>query len=272
MNQDVAGLFKNKIRINQISELKSFQTRSGERLCFREYPVWSDTLILSIHGVGGDSRYMSMLAHRLAQQELGYGVTLDLRSHGGNFQGEVAQELRPSQIIQDIEEFLIFWKFHHGVKKIWLLGHSLGGAVAITLAKHLSQHFEIEKLILVSPFLGFEKNVLTKDSSLWIERAPTAWILNYPPSLRQGKEVIKYPISFIHACCQFDMTDLAEIASAKSVILLASPTDQICDWSMYVQIGQDAPSLKLIQVPNTDHLGLVMSPLGIQSIQSAIQK
>ncbi|MDD6223516.1 MAG: alpha/beta fold hydrolase [bacterium] len=107
--------------------------------------------ILLVHGFAGgvyDAEYLDHYLELVPQYDV---YTFTLPAHDGNSEGK----LKYTDWIEKSEsevEFLI----EHGYKKIYVIGHSMGGVIATYLA---SKYKEIKKLVLVAPafrFISFE--------------------------------------------------------------------------------------------------------------------
>lgn len=93
---------------------------------------------LIIHGFLGMSDNWKTLANQFAQ--LGFQVhALDMRNHGKSFHSD---EFNYEVMVQDVKEYVDF----HQLKDITLLGHSMGGKIAMLFATTYSNL--ISKLIV----------------------------------------------------------------------------------------------------------------------------
>lgn len=106
------------------------------RLYYR-YEGQGGALII-LHGLLGSSDNWRAMSKRLAQQFTVY--SLDLRNHG---QSPHAAKMNYVIMAEDIREFIQ----EHGLAHFFLLGHSLGGKVAMQFAA--THPNEVEKLVVV---------------------------------------------------------------------------------------------------------------------------
>ena len=81
--------------------------------------------LISLHGLFGSQENLGMINRNLAQQFCVHG--LDVRNHG---RSPHANEMNYQSMAQDILEYMDAQQLH----KVHLLGHSMGGKVAMTLA------------------------------------------------------------------------------------------------------------------------------------------
>ena len=80
--KDLIGLLDFKIPLLKIPTIKSIRNRYGEAIYFREFESTSNTLVVLVHGMGGDSRYLTQLGLQISQKT-GFRILLpDLKFHG----------------------------------------------------------------------------------------------------------------------------------------------------------------------------------------------
>jgi pimeloyl-ACP methyl ester carboxylesterase len=110
------------------------------KLFFRESGDGAPVVIL--HGLFGSSDNWFTLAKKLAEKNKVY--LLDLRNHGNSFH---AEEFNYQVMAQDVLNFLE----EHKIKQPVIIGHSMGGKVAMTIALNIPEN--LNKLIVadISP-------------------------------------------------------------------------------------------------------------------------
>lgn len=125
----------------------------GVRLHYRSWPAPAERAVLLVsHGLGEHGGRYAALAEDLVE----HGITsyaIDHRGHGrsGGPRGHVAHF---GEFVRDFEHFRAeIAKEHPGEKPIFLLGHSLGGLIAI---RHLQTHPEAPYAgaVLSAPLVG----------------------------------------------------------------------------------------------------------------------
>ncbi len=109
------------------------------QLHFKKYGTQGDVLVV-LHGLFGSSENWASIAKKLAENYQVY--TLDLRNHG---QSPWSDEWDYESMSQDVKEFL---KAQH-IQAFHLIGHSLGGKVAMHYACQYGEAEGLEKLIIV---------------------------------------------------------------------------------------------------------------------------
>lgn len=130
--------------------LSTIQVQVGGRsLCYLKRGEGEEAALL-IHGFGGDLQTWLFNQEALADRVSIYA--LDLRGHGGSSKQVGTGTL--DEFVEDVYEFLNSLGLH----KIHLVGHSMGGAIAIQFA--LAHPARVSSLVLVaSAGLGSEIDV-----------------------------------------------------------------------------------------------------------------
>ncbi len=169
-----------------------FQGAGGIRLFYRYFqcPGAVDTLVI-LHGHGEHSGRYEKFFPILQDQHLSIGV-YDARGYGLSEGREVYVESF-EDYLRDLTEFIRFLQEAHGQKgKIYLLGHSLGGLVAVHWALRFPER--LRALFLSSPFLGLRlpgflilmNSLLNRWNPGFIYRNPV-----YPPHLTHNPEEVR---------------------------------------------------------------------------------
>lgn len=114
-----------------LPSLKTFQARDKDNLSYRFYESHTqDKVVICLHGSGSHGEYLHGLARYLSDQ-IGICIVPNLRGHfgSGKIRGDCAYI---GQMEDDIIDLI--HELHLQDKKIYLLGHSSGGGLAIRLA------------------------------------------------------------------------------------------------------------------------------------------
>jgi len=111
--------------------------------------------IIIVHGYAEHSSRYTQVAGALTQN--GYAVySFDLRGHGRSEGERVFKGIFDKHFL-DIEDVLADVRKKEGDRKIFLLGHSLGGTIAALFA--INKRPDVAGLILSAPYLKFPANV-----------------------------------------------------------------------------------------------------------------
>jgi alpha-beta hydrolase superfamily lysophospholipase len=119
-----------------------------------------DKILLVLHGIGFHSKPYQIVAHYLNPEGIGV-YALDTRGHGHS-SGKRGVLDSPHALVEDVKQMINFLHESHPEKKIFILGESMGGSIALAYTANYQD--TIAGLILVAPglqlqvkhFLGFE--------------------------------------------------------------------------------------------------------------------
>jgi alpha-beta hydrolase superfamily lysophospholipase len=155
------------------SNERFFKTIRGPELFYRawhpEAAIETKAVIIIIHGGGEHSgRYLNPVNYLVPR---GYPVyAYDLPGHGKS-PGKRGHVNRFTEFLDATDSFLQFVRKDEGGKPVFLLGHSIGGLIAVDYAL---KHPELPGLILSSPFLRMKlqvpawKSVIAKTASYFM--------------------------------------------------------------------------------------------------------
>jgi alpha-beta hydrolase superfamily lysophospholipase len=128
-----------------------FKARDGADRLYRQYDGSGQDVLVLFHGSTADSRYLALLARRVAAQTGLTVVTLDMRGHGPSpvRRGDADYVGQQEHDMADLLASLRARDF----KRVLVGGHSLGGGLAIRYAAG-SQTPRPDGLILLAPFIN----------------------------------------------------------------------------------------------------------------------
>lgn len=131
----------------------SFAGARGRRIAWREWPAATDAaaVIVISHGFGEHSGRYEHVGERLARD--GYAVyALDHHGHGTSEGARARIDFQDA--VADLDQLIDLAKARHAGRSIFLLGHSMGGAIALRYA--LAHQERLAGLILSGPLVQVE--------------------------------------------------------------------------------------------------------------------
>lgn len=221
----------------------------------------NDPALILIHGAGGTHLHWPYNLRRLNHHHI---FSPDLPGHGkSNGLGE--------QSVEKYAQSIAAWMREAGIRQATVAGHSMGGAIAQTLA--LNHPKLVEKLILIStgPRLSVNPDMLEKLSSPSTSEAAidliTKW--SYAPGtdpkllehvsseMKATRPAVLYG-DFI-ACDQFDSSGhLAELS--MPVLVICGEVDKMTPPSLSKQLASQIPRAKLVVIPGAGHMVMLEQP------------
>lgn len=266
---DAVGLSELKIPLQKVAPLTVFQTRAKETLAYRVYPAWSENLLVLIHGIGGDSRYLAILASAISAAGLATVVTPDLRRHGELPHGPRATVKSSSQLEQDLEECLIHVRQSRPAQKIFWAGHSLGAALALRMALGAGSFWN-QGLLMVAPFFNPDLHLNEPNYGGWISRDGDLIRVHMPEAYRTGSEVLEYEGDFVRAALPGpEFAQKWSVANFKSRVILAQE-DRVLNAERAQAFLGSIPSVQSVAIPGS-HLGIVARPASVQFLVESLE-
>lgn len=119
--------------------------------------------ILMIHGLGGNASHWKSIIENLSTSNR--CIAIDLPGYGGS---DIIQNLEPKKALQTYANIAVQLLTFLKLNKVTLMGHSMGGQVALILA--LQEPTLINQLILISP-AGLE--TFTESESAFLSKYTT---------------------------------------------------------------------------------------------------
>lgn len=217
--------------------------------------------VILIHGAGGTHLHWPYNLRRLNGHRV---LAPDLPGHGkSNGIGE-----------QDIDKYahgLVSWMQEVGVKKAAVIGHSMGGAIAQSIAINYPQL--VERLVLISTgaVLPVNQDLLEKVSSPTTAPAALDLITKWsyspqasPKLLKKAREQMgEIRPSVIYgdflACNQFDSTkELSNIGAPT--LILCGEEDKMTPLRFSKQLEASIPNARLTTIPSAGHMVMLEQP------------
>jgi pimeloyl-ACP methyl ester carboxylesterase len=133
-------------------------TTNGRTVSYREYGSGDHSIIL-IHGVGSQASTWDTIGRRLADAHF-HTIAVNLPGHGLADSGTRGHGCDTTYTLTELADAISRVIDHTGTKRATIIGHSLGGGVALQLLQQ-AQH-QISSIVLVS------SGGLGKEAGLWL--------------------------------------------------------------------------------------------------------
>ncbi len=270
-------------------DIQNYTARDNFKLGFRYYPASSSTVLILVHGSAGHSRYLSNLAHSIAEDGVAQVYTPDLRGHGRNVQrrGDIDYI---GQLDDDLEDFIKYIRSKLPIsEKIILGGHSSGGGFVL----HFSQTKyaeEISGYVLLAPYLGHDAPT-TRPSNTWAQPnigtiigldllnvIGITWFnhlaaiqFNIPKPLKNGTETATYSYRLFKSFRSYDFkSELRKIQ--KPVLVIVGENDELLHSSEFPRVITRLNKGATVKVVgNCNHMSLVGSCNAYEFISNWLQ-
>ncbi len=256
-------------------QVQTFKARDGSNQVYRQYDGTGPDVLVFFHGSTGDSRYLALLARRIATQTGLTVVTPDMRGHGASPQRRGDADYVGQQE-HDIADLLAALR-DRNFKRVFVGGHSLGGGLAIRYAAGRETP-RPDGLILLAPFINQSSPAAFPGAGGWatafmprfvglsvlhrygISAFDNLAVLRFrtPPASRDGTETSLYSWRLWTS-----VTPRAEwkkeIASLSSpALVIGAAEDPFFRSQGYPEIFKLAKTADVQIVPNLSHFHLVV--------------
>lgn len=147
----------------RLPKLHFFKTRDQYKLSYREYNACSKNILVLLHGVGEDNKYLFQLANYFSKNNIAKVYTPNLRGYG-DFVERRGDVDYIGQIEDDLTDFLIWLKANNHESRIILGGHSFGGASTLRFASSPAEHL-VDGYIFIAPYIHPKAPFIKKNYS-----------------------------------------------------------------------------------------------------------
>ncbi len=137
------------------SGMAYFKTNETDTLFYKYYPSKTTAcIVILLHGISEDHKYLAPLANYLANQEIATVYTPDLRGYGDHTQvrGDIHYI---GQHEDDIAAFLSWMKESHPMSQIILAGHSAGGGTVLRFSNTAYKSL-VDAYLLIAPMVHYK--------------------------------------------------------------------------------------------------------------------
>jgi pimeloyl-ACP methyl ester carboxylesterase len=224
--------------------------------------------IVLIHGAGGTHLFWPPEVRRLP----GYRVfALDLPGHGKS-------EGRGQQTVSAYMEAVLDWLQALGIHRAVFVGHSMGSAIALSLAIHHSDQALGLGLLGASAWLRVNPLLLesTSNETTFHQAVETIASWSFSPQAPEqltelaARRLAETRPSVLHAdflaCNDFDVTqEVAELH--QPTIVICGAEDQMTPLRQAQFLASTIPGARLVTIENAGHMVMLEQP---QSVAQAL--
>jgi non-heme chloroperoxidase len=135
----------------ELPKVRFYEARDKSQLFFRYYPANSNWVVILLHGVAEDGKYLFRFAEYISSKNLAQVYTPDLRGYGmyPKRRGDVDYI---GQIDDDLADLIDWIRKDNDNAKIILAGHSFGGASVLRFAGSQYSN-EVDAYLFLAPFI-----------------------------------------------------------------------------------------------------------------------
>jgi non-heme chloroperoxidase len=269
-----------------VPPLKEFRARDGEKISYRSYDSSKeDRVMILLHGSSAHGEYLHPLAEHL--KALGKVYVPNLRGHylSGSVRGDCSY-------IGQMEDDFVDLIDHCGLrgKKIYVVGHSSGGGLAIRLAGGPYGKC-IQGFILLSPAIPTAPTMRQGTAGGWAKVSFWKIILfsvlnrfgirflnhvkviqfNMPPKYCDGTETLSYSYN-LNTSYHPRLPYQKDIAALKNRgFVLVGSEDKAMDPLQYPKVMQDPHSISIQIIQGSKHLNLVHNLTAFHAVTQWIE-
>jgi non-heme chloroperoxidase len=280
-----------KVDFSALPAIEEIPARRGSPIAFRHWDATSpgrrERAVIAIHGSSASSASLHPLAQAL--QAKGFTVYApDIRGHGDTgTRGDIDY---PSQLDDDLADFVAAVKMRHPNAELTLMGFSSGGGFALhAAATPLATSFA--RAVLLSPFLGPRAPTVKESQTDTWATADVPRIIGLAVLDRLGIHVFQHlPVvafavlpeqakflsptySFLLARAFGTEDYAADLRNAKvPLAVLVGGNDELFDASGFAAtVDAIRPDTPVVVVPGLDHVGLTLDPRAVPVIAAALR-
>ncbi len=231
--------------------------------------------LVLIHGAGGTHLYWPPEIRRLR----GFCVyAIDLPGHGKSSDSDGQQS------IEEYARYMIQWLESLKLRRAVLIGHSMGGAIALTLALNYPEYVVGLGLIAAGARLRVLPDLLNyiADQTTYLKAADLLTSFSFsahaPAQLVElaSKRLLETRQSVLYgdltACNRFDVMDQLGALKQPSLVLCGAD-DQMTPLRYAQYLSSSIPDARLVVIPGAGHMVMLEQPhLVAEALQSFLQE
>ncbi|WP_171038216.1 alpha/beta hydrolase [Aquibacillus sediminis] len=278
------------MNFSNIPSLKDFQAKDGDVLSYRYYPATSnsDTVMIMLHGICEDSKYLMPLAQFVSEHGLAHVYTPDLRGYGEKAvgRGDISYI---GQLEDDLVDFMEVVKQKHASNaRIILAGHSAGGGTALRFAA--SKHSKlVDHYLLLAPFVHFQAPIMKDSDATTANKGRLIWLMilnrlgiktknhlpvlasNKPEEKRHGSETLSLSYRLFMSRLP-DNYKKALISVPDDTLVLIGSEDEVFKSEAFSPLFSKYTNAEVQVIKNIDHDGILSSEEAFNLIEDWLHK
>jgi pimeloyl-ACP methyl ester carboxylesterase len=217
--------------------------------------------VVLIHGAGGTHLHWPSEIRRLPDLRM---YAIDLPGHGKSGQ-------RGLQTIEAYAEFILTWMEAVKLHRAFFVGHSMGGAIALTLAKKHAERVLGLGLISTGARLRTNPAIMENVTNTQTLAAAISFIISKVFSNNADSRLVELARlrmteirpSVLHgdftACNTFDMMDSLSMIRTPTVVACGQ-NDEMTPLRYAQYLNDHIPGSQLVVIPNAGHMVMLEQP------------
>lgn len=271
----------------KLPQLEHIEARDHKNIYFRHYAAGTNIVLVLLHGVAEDNKYLFRLAEYFSKNNIAQVYTPNLRGYGDKVdrRGDVDYI---GQIEDDLADFLEWVKSNNPDARIILGGHSFGGASTLRFSGSTYNHFA-DGYIFISPYIPSAPYIKRKGkghSKVSYFNFATLTILDKfniqkfhhrkvyssykEKQYQHGGEAIK--LSYRLAMSRIPNRYKDKISTIqKPALAIVGGDDELYHVEKFEQVFQHNPNFTTKVIPHHNHDGILFSNETYKEIEKWLQ-
>ena len=269
----------------EIPDAESYETRDKKKGYFRHYQAESNKVLILLHGVSEDGKYLFRLAQHLTSINLAQVYTPDLRGYGSNAErrGDVDYI---GQIEDDLADLIHFVKEKHENASIILGGHSLGGGSVLCFAG--SQYAKlVDAYLFLAPYIHPNAPMIRKSDDGGNSNVSLAKLIflsllekikirsfhhrnvltvNKPAEIQHGSETLALSFRLVMSRIPQKYQEYIKSLS-KPVLVLVGENDELFYPEKFEPVFSQNGKTKTVVIPRYNHDGILFGDEALTEVE-----
>jgi pimeloyl-ACP methyl ester carboxylesterase len=221
--------------------------------------------VILLHGAGGTHLYWPAEVRRM---NVGKVYALDLPGHGHSDRSGCKQDIAGYALA------VMEWMYALHLPAAIIVGHSMGGAIALNLALDFPEHVSGLGLVATAARLAVNPCLIADTAHILTYHKAVDAILNWSFSkfaperlvqlsrkrMEEGRPSVLH--SDLYSCDQFDVRDRVELIACPSLVISGSE-DRMVPLRHAQYLASAIPNASLQIIPNAGHMVMLEEPKAV---------